>query len=150
MKIAIIVKIIKLMPWKNYNNRNKYGNHQVTVDGVRYDSKDESLRHAFLKILEQAGDITNLRYHVNFELIPAITREEIVHLKTKDKVVTKTVQTERYYEADFVYTVTKTGEEVVEDFKGFETDLFRFKAALFFYIYKKPIRIVKHVNEDVY
>ena len=115
MKIAIIVKIIKLMPWKNYNTRNKYGNHQVTVDGVRYDSKDESLRHAFLKILEQAGDITNLRYHVNFELIPAITREE-----------------------------------VVEDFKGFETDLFRFKAALFFYIYKKPIRIVKHVNEDVY
>ena len=79
------------MPWKNYNTRNKYGNHSVTVDGVRYDSKDESLRHAFLKLLEQAGEISNLRYHVNFELIPAITREEVVHLKTKDKVVTKTV-----------------------------------------------------------
>ena len=83
-------------------------------------------------------------------MIPAITEEVVVHLKTKDKVVTKTVQAAQYYEADFVYTVTKTGEEVVEDFKGFETDLFRFKAALFFYIYKKQIRIVKHVNEDVY
>lgn len=137
------------MPWKNYNTRNKYGNHSVTVDGVRYDSKDESLRHAFLKLLEQAGEISNLRYHVNFELIPAITREEVVHLKTKDKVVTKTVQTARYYEADFVYTVTKTGEEVVEDFKGFETDLFRFKAALFRYLYGKEIKIVKLTNAGV-
>jgi len=130
--------------------RNKYHNEPITVDGIRYDGKMEYRRHCFLRMLERAGDITNLRYHVNFELIPAITKEEVVHLKTKDKVVTKTVQTARYYEADFVYTVTKTGEEVVEDFKGQETDLFKFKAALFFYIYKKQIRIVKHVNEDVY
>lgn len=137
------------MSWKNYNTRNKYGNHSVTVDGVRYDSKDESLRHAFLKLLEQAGEIQNLRYHVKYELIPAITEDVIVHLKTKDKVVTKTVQTARYYEADFVYTVTETGEEVVEDFKGFETDLFKFKAALFRYKYGKPIKIVKLVNQGV-
>ncbi|MBQ2183869.1 MAG: DUF1064 domain-containing protein [Lachnospiraceae bacterium] len=137
------------MSWNNYGKKNKYGNNPVTVDGIRYDSSNEARRHAFLKIMEQAGNISNLRYHVNFELIPAITKEEVVHLKTKDKIVTKTVQTARYYEADFVYTVTKTGEEVVEDFKGQETDLFKFKAALFFYIYKKPIRIVKQVNEDV-
>ena len=128
----------------------KYHNEPVTVDGVRYDGKNEYRRHCFLRILEQSGDIQNLRYHVKYELIPAITKDEVVHLKTKDKTITKTVQSARYYEADFVYTVTKTGEEVVEDFKGQETDLFNFKAALFFYIYKKPIRIVKHVNEDVY
>jgi hypothetical protein len=138
------------MAWRNYNTRNKYGNHQVTVDGIKYDSEDESRRHAFLKLLEKSGDISNLRYHVSFELIPQITREEIVHLKTKDKVVTKVEQTARYYEADFVYTVNKTGEEVIEDFKGFETDLFRFKAALFFWKYGKHIRIVKHINEDIY
>ena len=128
----------------------KYHNEPVTVDGVRYDGKNEYRRHCFLRILEQSGDIQNLRYHVKYELIPAITKDEVVHLKTKDKTITKTVQSARYYEADFVYTVTKTGEEVVEDFKGQETDLFNFKAALFFYIYKNPIRIVKHVNEDVY
>lgn len=134
----------------NTKPKSKYHNEPVTIDGVRYDSKGEYLRWNFLKLMEQAGQISNLRYHVKYELIPAITKEVVVHLKTKDKVVTKTVQAAQYYEADFVYTVTKTGEEVVEDFKGFETDLFRFKAALFFYIYKKPIRIVKHVNEDVY
>ena len=134
----------------NTKPKSKYHNEPVTIDGVRYDSKGEYLRWNFLKLMELAGQISNLRYHVKYELIPAITEEVVVHLKTKDKVVTKTVQAAQYYEADFVYTVTKTGEEVVEDFKGFETDLFRFKAALFFYIYKKQIRIVKHVNEDVY
>ena len=137
------------MTWKNFNKKSKFNNEPVTVDGIRYDSHNEARRHAFLKLMEKAGEISNLRYHVNFELIPQITKEEIVHLKTKDKVITKVVQSARYYEADFVY-INKKGEEIVEDFKGQETDLFRFKAALFFYIYKKPIRIVKLVNEDVY
>lgn len=129
-----------------YQKKSKFHNEPVTVDGVRYDSKNEMRRFNFLKLMEKAGEISNLRYHVKFELIPQITKEEIVHLKTKDKVVTKVVQSARYYEADFVYT-NKKGEEIVEDFKGQETDLFKFKAALFFYIYKKPITIVKQINQ---
>jgi hypothetical protein len=129
-----------------YQNKSKYHNEPVTVDGIRYDSKNEMLRHNFLKMMERAGEISNLRYHVKFELIPQITREEIVHLKTKDKVVTKVIQSARYYEADFVYT-NKNGEEIVEDFKGQETDLFKFKAALFFYKYGKQITIVKQINQ---
>jgi hypothetical protein len=138
------------MTWKNYNKKSKFHNEPVTVDGIRYDSKNEMLRHNFLKMMERAGEISNLRYHVKFELIPQITKEEIVHLKTKDKIVTRVEQSARHYEADFVYIVNKTGEEIVEDFKGQETDLFKFKAALFFYLYKKRIRIVKHINEDIY
>ena len=132
-----------------YQKKSKYGNEPVTVDGIRYDSRNESLRHGFLKMMERAGLIKDLRYHVKFELIPQITREEIIHLKTKDKVVTRVEQSARHYEADFVYTVVDTGEEVVEDFKGAETDLFKFKADLFFYIYKKHIKIVKQVNEPI-
>ena len=132
-----------------YHKKNKYGNKPVIVDGVRYDSTGEANRFAFLKLLERAGVISNLRYHVNFELIPKITREEVIHLKTKDKIVTKVVQSARYYEADFVYTINNTGEEVVEDFKGVETDLFKFKSELFFYLYKKHIKIVKHINEPI-
>lgn len=124
----------------------KYHNEPVTVDGIRYDSKNEMRRFNFLKLMEKAGEISNLRYHVKFELIPAITKEEVVHLKTKDKVVTKVVQSARYYEADFVY-LNKKGEEIVEDFKGQETDLFKFKAALFFYKYGKQITIVKQINQ---
>lgn len=130
--------------------RSKYGNKPVVVDGVRYDSIGEANRFAFLKMMERSGQIKNLQYHVMYEMIPAITEDVVVHLKTKDKLVNKTVQTARYYEADFVYTVTATGEEVVEDFKGQETELFKFKKALFLYKYGKPITIVKHVNEWKY
>lgn len=137
------------MAWKNYKKKSKFGNEKVTVDGVTYDSTGEYKRFCFLKMLEKAGEISNLRHHVNFELIPKITREEVVHLKTKDKVVTKVDQLARHYEADFVY-INKKGEEIIEDFKGQETDLFKFKAALFFYLYKKRIRIVKQINEDIY
>lgn len=132
-----------------FQKKNKYGNKPITVDGVRFDGLNEHRRWCFLQMMEKAGEISNLRYHVKFELIPQITREEIVHLKTKDKVVTKVVQSARYYEADFVY-INKKGEEIVEDFKGQETDLFKFKAALFFWKYGKHIRIVKQINEDIY
>ena len=130
----------------HYSTRSKYHNETVTVDGVTFDSKGEFLRWNFLKLMEQAGEISDLRYHVKYELIPAITEEVVVHLKTKDKTVTKTVQSARYYEADFVYT-NKKGEEIVEDFKGQETDLFKFKAALFRYKYGKDIKITKFTNE---
>lgn len=129
-----------------YHSKSKYHNEPVMVDGVRYDGKGEYRRWCFLQLMEKAGEISNLRYHVKFELIPAITKDEIVHLKTKDKIVTKTIQSARYYEADFVY-LNKKGEEIVEDFKGQETDLFKFKAALFFYKYGKQITIVKQINE---
>ena len=132
------------MSWKQ--SKSKYHNKPITVDGVRFDGLNEHRRWCFLQLMEKAGEISNLRYHVKFELIPAITKDEIVQLKTKDKVVTKVVQSARYYEADFVY-LNKKGEEIVEDFKGQETDLFKFKAALFFYIYKKPITIVKQINQ---
>lgn len=132
-----------------YQKKSKFGNKPVTVDGVTYDSTNEYRRWCFLQLMEKDGEISDLRYHVKFELIPQITREEIIHLKTKDKVVTKVLQSARYYEADFVY-LNKKGEEVVEDFKGQETDLFKFKAALFFYKYGKQITIVKQINEDIY
>lgn len=131
-----------------YSTRSKYHNETVTADGITFDSKGEHRRFCFLKLMEQAGEISNLRYHVNFELIPAITEDVVVHLKTKDKVVTKTIQPARYYEADFVY-INKNGEEVVEDFKGQETELFKFKAALFRYKYGKNIKIVKLTNQAV-
>ena len=54
-----------------YNKpKSKYHNEIVEVDGIRYDSKHESLRHNFLKLMEQAGEISNLRYHVKYTLFP--------------------------------------------------------------------------------
>lgn len=132
-----------------YYKENKYHNQPVTIDGLHFDSKGEARRYAFLQMMERAGKITLLEHHTKFELIPAVTVDEVVHLKTKDKWVTKTVQPAKYYEADFTYKIVSTGENIVEDFKGQQTDLFKFKAALFFYRYGKHIKLVKNPNEWV-
>lgn len=132
-----------------YNKKSKYGNKPVTIDGTKYDSTGEGTRMGYLKLLERAGEIKDLQYHKKFELIPELTEDVVVHLKTKNKIVKKVVQRARYYEADYTYTKVSTGEEVVEDFKGMVTPLFEFKAALFRYKYGKEIKIVKHINEPI-
>lgn len=137
------------MTWKYGKSKSKYHNKPVVVDGVKYDSIGESQRMAFLKMLEKAGEIKDLRYHVEFELIPPI-RKEVVCKRKDGTVYTRVTNEPRVYEADFVYTVVKTGETVVEDFKGVETDLFLFKADLFYSKYGIKIKIVKQINEDIY
>ena len=128
--------------------QSKYGNKPVTVDGIKYDSLHESQRHAYLKLLERAGEIKDLQYHVRYELIPPI-RKEVVCTMKNGTTYTKVTNEGRYYEADFVYTVVATGEKIVEDFKGMETDLFKFKADLFYSKYGMKITIVKQVNEPI-
>lgn len=131
-----------------YQKKSKYGNKPVVVDGVKYDSRGESQRMAFLKLLERAGEIKDLQYHKEFVLIPPIRKEILCKMKN-GTTYTRVTNEPRVYEADFTYTIVATGEEVVEDFKGVETELFLFKADLFFHLYKKHIKIVKHINEPV-
>ena len=97
-------------------NKNKYGAKKVTFDGITFDSKKEGLYYLKLKDMERCGEISNLRLQVPFELLPPIYREEVVHLKTKDKVERKCIQRAVHYIADFVYT--KDGEEHIIDTKG--------------------------------
>lgn len=102
-----------------FGNRNKYGAKKMTIGGKTFDSKKEGLYYLKLREMELRGEIKNLRRQVPFELLPAVYREEVVHLKTKDKVVRRCVQKAVTYIADFVYT--KNGEEVIVDTKGFRT-----------------------------
>ena len=97
--------------------KNKYNARKVTFCGIEFDSKKEGMRYLLLKDMERQGQISDLRLQVPFELLPAIYRDEVVHLKTKDKTVTKLVQRAVNYVADFVYT-DKDGNQVVEDTKG--------------------------------
>jgi len=96
--------------------RRKYGNKKVEFDGITFDSKKEGLYYLKLKDMQSSGEICDLRLQVPFELLPPIYRDEIVHLKTKDKVVRKLAQRAVTYIADFVYT--KDGEQYVIDVKG--------------------------------
>ncbi|MBR5660596.1 MAG: DUF1064 domain-containing protein [Bacteroidales bacterium] len=98
--------------------RSKYGNRKVEVDGIRFDSKKEAGFYLFLKDGVRKGEISDLRLQVPFELIPAIWEDAVIHLKTRDKVVTRCVQKAVHYVADFVFTETATGKEVVVDVKG--------------------------------
>jgi len=130
-----------------YHSKSKYHNEIVEVDGIRYDSKHEMLRHNFLKMMEQAGEISNLRYHVKYTLFPKGT-VDIRRLPDGREIELKRYDKEHWYEADFVY-VNKKGEEIVEDFKGYETHEFKEKRTMFKILYGKDIKITKLTNASV-
>lgn len=106
--------------------QNKYHNKVVYADGERFDSKKEYQRWKELQILETAGVIQNLRRQVSYPL-----------MKTQRK---KGERTRRMvvYKADFVYI--ENGKEVVEDCKGYVTDVYRIKAMLLYEKYGIWIR----------
>ncbi len=128
----------------------RYNHTKVEVDGLKFDSKKEYQRYLVLKEAEDRGAISDLRTQVKFELIPAVVEEYIEHLKTKDKIKTRTLQLAITWTADFVYQ--KDGEEVVEDVKPSKallSDRFVIKEKLFFWKYRKKIRLVYNVNDPI-
>lgn len=97
-----------------------------------YDSKKEAKRAAELKLLEKAGVISNLQEQVVYELIPAQYR--IVN--GKKKCIERAIK----YIADFQYV--ENGNTVVEDVKGFRTDVYRIKKKLMLYFHDIQIKEV--------
>ena len=94
----------------------KYNNTKVEYDGIKFDSKKEMQRYIVLKDAENSGVISNLELQVKYELIPAVREEYIEHLKTKDRVKTRTLQLPITYTCDFQYL--KDGVLIVEDVKA--------------------------------
>lgn len=128
----------------------RYNHTKVEANGLKFDSKKEYQRYLVLKEAEDMGKISDLRTQVKFELIPAVVEEYIEHLKTKDKIKTRTLQLAITWTADFVYQ--KDGEEVVEDVKPSKallSDRFVIKEKLFFWKYRKKIRLVYNVNDPI-
>lgn len=128
----------------------KYRNKGVFIDGIKFVSKKEGDRYLFLKKCEEEGLISNLELQPKFELIPSVTEEYVVHLKTKDKVKTRTLQLAIYYVGDFKYL--KNGEEIVEDVKGSPftvTREFELKNKLFFWKFGKKIRLVFDAEDPI-
>lgn len=95
----------------------KYLNKKTEVDGILFDSRKEAKYYLYLKEQEKAGNISNLRRQVSYEIVPAVYKEEVQHLKTKDKIIRRCVQKAAHYVADFVYSLP-TGEEIVVDVKS--------------------------------
>lgn len=131
------------MAWRNYpagyTNKSKYGANKATVDGITFDSMKEARRYSQLKLLERAGEISDLQLQVKFELIPTQFEEVEVNGKIRHG---KCVERSICYYADFVYTDNSTGETVVEDAKGMRTPEYVMKRKLMLYIHGIQIKEV--------
>lgn len=132
---------IKRVKGKKYNNKN------VIYDNIKFDSTKEGKRYLVLKQAERDGIISDLELQVKFELIPPIKEEYIKHLKTKDKVITRTLQLPITYICDFRYI--KDSNIVIEDVKASPKMIpndYKLKEKLFFW--KFGIRIIRIYNEN--
>jgi hypothetical protein len=94
------------MAWKGVK-KNKYGAKRVkTKDGLTFDSKREYARWLDLVLLERAGEITMLERQVPFVF-------ELNNVRIGK------------YIADFTYLENDERDYIVEDSKGFRTDMYR-------------------------
>lgn len=99
---------------------NKYRNKPCVIDGHRFPSIREGRRYQELRILEKAGEITDLKLQIKFPL-----------WVNGDLVCT--------YIADFIYK-TKSGKDVTEDSKGVLTPVYRIKKNLMWAINRIQVR----------
>lgn len=90
-----------------YQSIPKYRNQKVTIDGKTFDSKKEANRWAELRLLEDAGEIYELKRQVEFILLPAQKDE-------KGRLLERPVK----YIADFTYRDSESNNMIVEDVKS--------------------------------
>lgn len=114
MHIISALEARKLLATKP--KRSKYNNKRVKADGHTFDSQAEHKRYVVLKMLQRAGKISELEVHPKFDL----HAWRAIPVKIG------------FYEADFQYRKppAKPWADsilVVEDVKGVETDLFKWK-----------------------
>lgn len=95
--------------------KNKYNAAKTTIDGIEFASKREAKRYSDLKLLQRAGEISNLELQPSFPITI-----------NGQKVCT--------YKADFQY-MTPNGM-IVEDVKGFKTPAYRLKKKLVEAVYQ--------------
>ena len=101
----------------------KYKNKKVVVDDIKFDSKREAERYIQLKMLKKAGLIKELELQKTFELQPTFKKNG----KTYRKIT---------YKADFYYYDNHLKKYVVEDTKGFKTEIYKLKKKMFEYVFE--------------
>lgn len=114
---------------------NKYHARKVVAQGQVFDSEKEYARYLELKLLEKAGEISQLERQVKYDLIPKQMDEE-----------GKMIERPTVYVADFQYRDNNTGEFIVEDVKGYRRGqayaVFSLKRKLMLWRYGIKIREV--------
>jgi hypothetical protein len=106
------------LPGKRQLKESKYRNRKTLMDGIEFDSRKEANRYCELKIQLCLGEIADLELQPEFLLQEAFTKNGKRHRAIK-------------YRADFRYRVVATREVVIEDTKGYRTDVFDLKLKMF-------------------
>ena len=101
----------------------KYGNVKVSFEGHTFDSKKELARYKFLKARQERGEISNLELQPAFKLKCG---ERPILLKSKGFPNGRQAK----YVADFAYWCPVEEKRVIEDVKGFKTDVYRLKKSI--------------------
>lgn len=100
----------------------KYHARKTECNGILFDSRREAARYRDLKLLERAGEISDLRTQVKFTLIPSQKKPS----GGAERAIT--------YTADFVYKDCG-GRDVVEDAKGMRTQQYIMRRKLMLYVH---------------
>jgi hypothetical protein len=95
----------------------KYRAKKQVVDGITFASRAEARRYGELKILQQAGKVSDLQMQVPFVLAPAV----LIRGANRKSPALR-------YVADFVFV--RDGARVIEDVKGALTQAYRIKRHL--------------------
>lgn len=122
--------------WRTYGQKkepNKYHSEKVTVDGETFDSRKEARRWQELRLLQKAGQISELRRQVKFVLIPTQRGPEEIGPKGGRKPG-KLLEKECSYIADHVF-LDQEGKVHVEDTKGVRTEAYRIKKKLMLFVH---------------
>jgi len=103
-------------------HRNKYNAVKVKEDGYTFDSRAEASRYKELKMLQMAGEISDLVVHPSFILFDkeTVNEEKLPAIK---------------YTADFEYRYNN--EIIVEDVKGMITRDAALRIAIFKRLYRQ-------------
>lgn len=110
--------------------RNKLRAIKVTMDGIKFDSKDEAKRYQMLKAMQAAGEIQDLQVHPKFEIIVRGVKIAV-------------------FKPDFTYKrILEAGKvlhSVIEDVKGHRAGAtwayFRLKVRLFEAVFNHVVEV---------
>jgi hypothetical protein len=102
----------------------KYRAVPTVVDGIRFHSKAEARRYQELKLLEKAGEIERLECQPRFPLFTASTSGKTMQAaRALAGIMPKVGE----YRGDFKYYDLRGGGWIVEDVKGMDTPLSKWK-----------------------
>lgn len=118
-----MIKQMKILSRGLGRTTSKYHNKKIIYNGIKFDSIKEKDRYIMLKWLEKDGRIKELELQKPFELQETFKKNGKTYRSIK-------------YIADFYYYDVIDEKYIVEDTKGYRTEVYKIKKKLFEFKYK--------------